>query len=602
MPNTKRIKCVLEAHYRIPPPILMILMGNLPQVSSSIEDVTDESLEESQIIKAPKEDGWNKVGLDEVDEEPVPSAADMITRSPSPNIPISNHYLISASAGGRTIVLAYKTKFVVVQLNNEGEYSALGQGSGCSQPGEEITAILCLPLFVPSTRSTQNYVMCGYNTGWIRVFSDAGVLLTEQQLETTPVISMKIRTPPAVFKVTSHLAANDDEDITILFRGNKAVCIDGQSLWMVLRVCDGQRESGIDASRMHTAFTYKKWDFQHQEEVRDLVSLGPSPQHSDPPFFDPSNTISTTSSFPPQTATSRYIGVGSHPMFSYYTTSESTRPLMSAASMASYVVSRVTSPVFSFAKSWWGSSGANSPTKRPNSPTPYVPEMHRPPSHIEPATMIPAIYSLDDSNRKINQISICPPSTSSQRQTLAATSDALGRVILWDVIEGEMVRMWKGVRDAVCGWVEAFEHELYNVESTSTPPKVLLFLVIYSSKRGFLKVFQMRHGKQVGAYHVGSGWQLVPCGREPLGSSMVSAERRRSTNGKNEYNGLSNCLMIGPDGEVRKIKIVLRDMKPTVAVDGDVSKNNEPAPPPLPVAAEEEEDEERPVLVDSSEL
>lgn len=45
----------MEAHYRIPPPVLMILMGNLPQVSSSIEDVTDESLEESQIIKAPKE-------------------------------------------------------------------------------------------------------------------------------------------------------------------------------------------------------------------------------------------------------------------------------------------------------------------------------------------------------------------------------------------------------------------------------------------------------------------------------------------------------------------------------------------------------------------
>lgn len=30
-------------------------MGDLPQVSSSIEDVTDESLEDSQIIKAPKE-------------------------------------------------------------------------------------------------------------------------------------------------------------------------------------------------------------------------------------------------------------------------------------------------------------------------------------------------------------------------------------------------------------------------------------------------------------------------------------------------------------------------------------------------------------------
>ena len=375
----------------------------------------------------------------------------------------------------------------------------------------------------------------------------------------TSVLTIKVRTPPPVFKIVNRATTNEDEDITILFQGGKVVSIDGQSLWMVLRVCDGQRESGIDASRMHTAFTYKKWDMQHQDEVRDIVSLGPSPQHSDSNFVDLSNTISTTDAFPPTTATSRYIGVGSQPMFSYYATTESSRPLMSAASMASYVVSRVTTPVFSFAKSWWGSSNA-SPVNRSNSPTPYVPDMHRPPAHIEPATVIPSVLHINDTNRRINHISISPPSTSSQRQTLAATSDALGRVILWDTIEGEMIRMWKGVRDAVCGWVEAFEHEIYNTQP-STPPKVLLFLVMYSSKRGFLKIIQMRYGKQVGAFHVGSGWQLVPCGREPLGSSMVSAERRKVTAPHIGHTGLSSCLMIGPDGEVRKVNIILREKK-----------------------------------------
>ncbi|CEP13308.1 hypothetical protein [Parasitella parasitica] len=552
-------RAMLLSSKKIPPPVLMILMGNIPQASSSIEDVTDESTEESQITKATKEDDWNKVSKDEVDEEPVPSAADIITRSPSPNIPISDNFIISASAGGKSLVLAYKTKFVMVQLNNEGEYSALGQGSGC-QGNEEITAVLCLPLFVPSTRLTQNYVMCGYNTGWIRVFSDTGVLLTEQQLETSPVLTMKIRTPPPTFRVSSQQFVTEDEDISILFAGNRVVSIDGQSLWMVLRVCDGQRESGIDASRMHTAFTYKKWEFQHQDQVLDFASLGPSPSHSQTPYMDPSITISTSTVFPSRSATSRYIGVGAHPMFAYYATSESSRPLMSAASMASYVVSRVTSPVFSFAKSWWGSNN-NSNENRSSStsgggPTPYVPEMRRPPSHIEPATPISAILSSNDTYRKINAISICPPSTSAQRQTLAATSDALGRVILWDVIEGEMIRMWKGVRDAVCGWVEAFERDLFGGEDST---KILQFLVMYSSKRGFLKVFQMRHGKQVGAYHVGSGWQLVPCAREPLGSSMVNPSRRKSSVDKSEYSGLSNCLLVGPDGEVRKVNIILKD-------------------------------------------
>ncbi|KAI8082621.1 Rab3 GTPase-activating protein regulatory subunit N-terminus-domain-containing protein [Gilbertella persicaria] len=372
-----------------------------------------------------------------------------------------------------------------------------------------------------------------------------------------------MRTPPPVFRVARHPPLNEDEDITILFEGNKVVSIDGQSLWMVLRVCDGQRESGIDASRMHTAFTYKKWDLQHQDQVKDIVSLGPSPTYSQTPYLDPSTTISTSNNFPPKAATSRYIGVGAHPMLTFYATSESTRPFMSAASMASYVVSRVTLPVFSFAKSWWGGQQEQESQK---APTPYVPEMRRPPSHIEPATPIPVLLSVDDAYRKINHISISPPSTSSQHQTLAATSDALGRVILWDVVEGEMIRMWKGVRDAVCGWVEVFEHQLYGLEPARVP-KVLLFLVIYTPKRGIVKVFQMRHGKQIGAYHVGSEWHLVPCGREPLGSSMVSADRRKRKNDPHQHDGLSSCLLVGPDGEVRRIKIVLKESRPTIAVD-----------------------------------
>lgn len=53
--SLKKLKCVLDEHYRIPSPILLILMGNLPQASSSIEDVTDENLDDSQILKTPKQ-------------------------------------------------------------------------------------------------------------------------------------------------------------------------------------------------------------------------------------------------------------------------------------------------------------------------------------------------------------------------------------------------------------------------------------------------------------------------------------------------------------------------------------------------------------------
>ncbi|KAG1474107.1 hypothetical protein G6F56_000553 [Rhizopus delemar] len=543
------IKCKLQRHHKIPVPILEILVGNLPQVSSSsIKEVTEETLDDSK----EETDGSDKEWAWGADEDAVSNRTDFTTRSPSPNVQSKETYLISSSASGCTLVLAYKSKFIVVKVNAEEEYSAIGQHLGFEN--ETITCLLCLPLFVPSTRSTQNYIMCGYKSGWIRVFSESGVLLTEQQLETTPVLSIKMRTPPPVFKVPSQSVFKEDEDITILFEGKKVVSIDGQSLWLVLRVCDGQRESGIDTSRMHTAFQYKKWDLHHQDQVKDVVSLGPSPIHSRPsqPYTN------STQSF--GNASTRYIGVGIYPMLTYYATAESTRTL-SAASMATYVVSRVASPVFSFAKSWWTSGNASHPRK---AATPYVPNLHQPPTHIEPATPIPAVLSANDPYRQINQISLCPPSTSSQKHTLAATSDALGRVILWDVIEGEMIRLWKGIRDASCGWVEVFEHEIYQQQQQppsppETIPRVLLFLVIHSSKLGSLRIFQMRHGKQVGAFHVGPGWKLVSCAREPLGSSMVSVDRRKKPNSeKCEYGLLAGCLLVSPDGDVRRIEITTK--------------------------------------------
>jgi hypothetical protein len=47
MPTTNEIKCRLQRHYKIPIPILEILVGNLPQVSSSIK-VIEETLDDQK--------------------------------------------------------------------------------------------------------------------------------------------------------------------------------------------------------------------------------------------------------------------------------------------------------------------------------------------------------------------------------------------------------------------------------------------------------------------------------------------------------------------------------------------------------------------------
>ncbi|KAI9305251.1 Rab3 GTPase-activating protein regulatory subunit N-terminus-domain-containing protein [Cunninghamella echinulata] len=700
-----KYKCKLESHYNIPSPVLSILVGKLPK-NKTTPPVTKESKTSLQQDSWDKEWSW---GLEDEPKLAISSNSSTSTIQPtppppriespdtsrlsttsssstasstttsifenpsSPNIIIKESYLVSASAAGKYIVLAYQTKFVIVELFEEQEeYIAIGQGSGCQEENETITSILCLPLFVPSIRKNQIFVMIGYSTGWLRVFSNKGTLLTAQLLESSSLISIKLRTPPIIpppimqrssststtssstsYKSTTSTSSssnipltspnkkskqvlqstpvapsttmitknNQDEEITLLFSNNKIISIDGQSLWMVLRVCDGQRESGIDPSKMQTAFTYKKWQLDQQDTIRDIISLGPSPlslnpsknqstlinsnnnnnntnqlHHKDSSLStsnwstpgsvltrSPSDSLvthllhasSSTSSLSFSTTTwstlytSRFIAVGSSPMLSYYATHENSRPFMSAVSMASYVVSRVASPVFSFAKTWW--SGSPSPSSTPPinnnnnninnlGDTPYVPEsssFFAPPNQmIEPATSIPSILQLSDAGRTIQHISLAPPfpsniTNTSQYHSLAATSDSLGRVILWDIQHGDMIRIWKGVRDAHCGWIQYHHH------STKL---VSLFLVIYSAKRGLLKIYHTRHGSTIGMFQIGQGYHLVPCGRDPLGSSMVSMDRRKSAMRQGEECGiLSTCLLIGPNGDVKKITVYDED-------------------------------------------
>lgn len=56
-------KCVLTPHHRIPKPILSILVGRLPQVSTTIEDVTDDAVAASDMSPS-----FHKHGKDDKDD------------------------------------------------------------------------------------------------------------------------------------------------------------------------------------------------------------------------------------------------------------------------------------------------------------------------------------------------------------------------------------------------------------------------------------------------------------------------------------------------------------------------------------------------------
>lgn len=111
-------------------------------------------------------------------------------------------------------------------------------------------------------------------------------------------------------------------------------------------------------------------------------------------------------------------------------------------------------------------------------------------------------FGLSDVMREGDCIIVSP------NKLLSAVCDAMGRVILIDNKQGIAIRMWKGYRDAQCGWIEAVEEKHrssikghHGRASTSNASRsqrrTALFLAIYAPKKGVIDIWSIQHGNKI---------------------------------------------------------------------------------------------------------
>lgn len=112
-------------------------------------------------------------------------------------------------------------------------------------------------------------------------------------------------------------------------------------------------------------------------------------------------------------------------------------------------------------------------------------------------------FALSDIFREGNAVLASP------KKTLSVVTDAFGRVILIDNRQGIAVRMWKGYRDAQCGWIEVQEEKQHisrkerkaNMGIVSHAPlRKALFLVIYAPKKGLIDIWSIQHGSKITSF------------------------------------------------------------------------------------------------------
>uniref|UniRef100_A0A8C1VTI6 RAB3 GTPase activating protein subunit 2 (non-catalytic) n=1 Tax=Cyprinus carpio TaxID=7962 RepID=A0A8C1VTI6_CYPCA len=382
----------------------------------------------------------------------------------------------------------------------------------CSFHRECISSVICIPLASQKRSSTGRpdwtCIVVGFSSGYVRFYTESGVLLLAQLLHEDPVLRLKCRT----YEIPRHPGVTEQhEELSILYPA-ALVTIDGFSLFQSLRACRNQvaraAAAGSDVIQP-PPLAYKKWGLQDMDTIADHSSIGITTLS----VFDQMKNASILGGFhasvkgsPP--AMSQYITVGGGPYTGFFYAIEgSSQPLLSHVALA--VASKLTSALFSAASGWLGWKSKNEEES-----------VQKQKPKVEPATALPVRFGLPDSRRHGESICLSPCNT------MAGVTDDFGRVTLLDVARGIAIRMWKGYRDAQLGWVQVSEArgERDLATSPSMPRRHAQFLVIYAPRRGILEVWGTQHGPRVGAFTVGKHCRLLYAGHRLMGVNSVTSQ------------------------------------------------------------------------------
>lgn len=134
---------------------------------------------------------------------------------------------------------------------------------------------------------------------------------------------------------------------------------------------------------------------------------------------------------------------------------------------------------------------------------------------------------LHDSPRSVVEAAVDPTGT------LLATADSLGRVMLMELPDLRVLRMWKGYREAQLGWVEAADRWRGQWDGAAPPPPrervtgtgAGAYLAIFVPRRGVLELWRARFGPRVAALVVGGAARLLPVPSTPRSGGRSDEQR-----------------------------------------------------------------------------
>ncbi|XP_058130083.1 rab3 GTPase-activating protein non-catalytic subunit [Anopheles ziemanni] len=422
-------------------------------------------------------------------------------------------------------------------------YKTVWRGA-IDDPNRIITSILCTPI-VGQGQSSQSmvdfsYIIVGLDSGQLLFYGENGTLIHSQIFQQEPIQALKAQSGKHI-----------NEELYVMYP-SCSVILQGSQVFPLLRSLRQQiNRYGIGSPKVNEAqetIACRKWSYEKGMTIVDAVVVGPQKSCT----FDHLLTASLEGGFfakyrhsAPQN--SLIIATGSKPYVGFHYAKEGfTQPVL--ADVARAVASKIKSAL----PSWLGGGGTSAQQQATVEP------------QLPPSEPLICRFGLCDLQRNAFAVWLAP------NYQLAAVADNLGRVILVDCQRGLALRIWKGYRDAQCGFVEV--PEKLPKESSSTAGqstrkldrRKALFLVIYAPRRSVLEVWSLRSGgPKVAAFTAAKNGQLIYNTHSQMGITSGAS--------KIKYTGHGCTFLDLSDSSLKEIVIpfhcALSDAKSKVAKD-----------------------------------
>ncbi|XP_015784433.1 rab3 GTPase-activating protein non-catalytic subunit isoform X2 [Tetranychus urticae] len=419
-----------------------------------------------------------------------------------------NDCLISTSPTADIIVFANDKNVAVYRYREEAETQICGTTLFELEPGEKITCVTCLP-FVSQQISNQGgldwcSIILGFSSGFIRVYTENMSLLLSQKISSEPVTNIKINSffCPYTSGRTRHSDCSKNVDEIFVFCRTVCIIIEGFVFYQTLRSCRNYlaRNQGqsIPDPNISPEFSlrFKRWQFKDFNRILDADNCG-SQEISDYDYLVSRSITKGTFANPYNRRNNGnlIISAGEDPFVGLRRADE-TDSTSVLEEMTQAVVNKVKNVLPTFLRS-----------------------SDKPKPKIDPPLEFSSNLEFYDQYRVGMSITISPT------RELATVCDDFGRVCLVNLNDGLVIRMWKGYRDAQCGWIESYE------DSSDIHSRKALFLCIYAPKRGLLELWRCQHGPRVEAFNVGKSCRLLYCGYSMLGLNDVLIKQYRQNLG-----------------------------------------------------------------------